>query len=111
MASELSGECWHGIWPDGLCGFRPKAVGMRPVACGPHGQLPAPMPRSRASHGSDAQDRSAVVILGFTEYALFFPIYILACLSLSLLFRQSLLYDSQFNISICTQLISTVSGM
>ena len=35
-----------------------------------------------------------------------FP-YIFACLSLSLLFRQSLLYDSQFNISIRTRLIST----
>jgi len=35
-----------------------------------------------------------------------FP-YIVACLSLSLLFRQSLLYDSQFNISIRTRLIST----
>jgi hypothetical protein len=37
-----------------------------------------------------------------------FP-YIFACLSLSLLFRQSLLYDSQFNISIRTRLISTSS--
>jgi predicted membrane metal-binding protein len=37
-----------------------------------------------------------------------FP-YIFACLFLSLLFRQSLLYDSQFNISIRTRLISTVS--
>jgi hypothetical protein len=36
-----------------------------------------------------------------------FP-YIFACLSLSLLFRQSLLYDSQFNISIRTRLISTM---
>jgi len=33
--------------------------------------------------------------------------YIFASLSLSLLFRQSLLYDSQFNISIRTRLIST----
>ena len=38
-----------------------------------------------------------------------FP-YIFACLSLSLLFRQSLLYDSQFNISIRTRLISTSNG-
>jgi hypothetical protein len=37
-----------------------------------------------------------------------FP-YIFACFSLSLLFRQSLLYDSQFNISIRTRLISTVA--
>jgi hypothetical protein len=35
-----------------------------------------------------------------------FP-YIFACLSLSLLLRQSLLYNSQFNISIRTWLIST----
>ena len=28
--------CWHGIWPDGLCGFRPNAADMRPVAYGPH---------------------------------------------------------------------------
>jgi hypothetical protein len=35
-----------------------------------------------------------------------FP-YIFACLSLSLLFRQSLLYDIQFKISIHTRLIST----
>ena len=39
-----------------------------------------------------------------------FP-YIFACLSLSLLFRQSLLYDSQFNISIRTRLISTARWM
>ena len=81
----VTGECWHGIWPDGLCGFRPKAAGMRPVACGPHGSPPAPMLMSRASPGSDARDGSPVVILGFAQYALFFPIYIFACLSLSLL--------------------------
>jgi hypothetical protein len=74
--------CWHGIWPDGLCGFRPNAAGMRPVAYSPHGPPPAPMPRSRASPGSDARHRSPDVILGFAEYALFFPIYI--CLSFSL---------------------------
>ena len=77
-----------------------------PMACGPHGPPPAPMPRSRASPGSDARHRSSDVILGFAEYASSFP-YIFACLSLSLLFRQSLLYDSQFNISIRTRLIST----
>jgi len=33
--------------------------------------------------------------------------YICLCFSLSLFFGQSLLYDSQFNISICTRLIST----
>ena len=99
--------CWHGIWPDGLCGFRPKAAGMRPVACGPHGPPPSPMPRNRSSPGSDARHRSPDMILGFTEYALFFPIYICLSFSLSLLFRQSLLYDSQFNISIRTRLIST----
>ena len=80
---------------------------MRPVACGPHGPPPAPIPRSRASPGSDARHRSPDVILGFAEYALFFPIYICLSFSLSLLFGQSLLYDSQFNISIRTGLIST----
>jgi len=68
--------CWHGIWPDGLCGFRPKAAGMRPVACGPHGPPPAPMPRSRSSSGSDARHRSPDVILGFAEYALLSHIYL-----------------------------------
>jgi hypothetical protein len=73
--------CWNGIWPDGLCGFLPKAAGMRPEACGPHGPPPAPMPRSRSSPGSDARHRSPDVTLGFAEYARF-PIYI--CLSFSL---------------------------
>jgi len=100
-------NCWHGIWPGGFCGVWPKAAGLRPVACGPHGPPPAPMPRSRASPGSDARDRSPDVILGFAEYALSFPIYICLSFSFSLLFRQSLLYDSQFNISIGTRLIST----
>jgi len=86
---------------------RPKAAGMWPVACGPHGPPPAPMPRSRASPGSDARHRPPGMILGFAEYALFFPIYICLSFSLSLLFRQSLLYDSQFTISIRTRLIST----
>jgi hypothetical protein len=104
------GGCWHGIWPDGLCGVRPKAAGIRPVACGRHGPPSTPMPRSRDSPGSDAWDRSPVVIPGFAKYALFFPIYMFACPSLSLLLRQSLLYDSQFSISIRTRLISTLSG-
>ena len=86
---------------------RPMAAGMRPVACGPHGPPPAPMLKSRSSTGSDARHQSPDVILGFTEYALFFPIYICLSFSLSLLFRQSLLYNSQFNISIHTPLIST----
>ena len=68
---------------------------------------PAPMLRSRASPGSDARHWSPDVILGFTEYALSFAIYIRLSFSLSLLFRQSLLYNSQFNISIRTRLIST----
>jgi len=85
----------------------PKATGMRPVACGPHGSPPAPMLRSRASSGSDARHRSPDVRHGFAEYALFFPIHICLSFSLSLLFRQPLLYNSQFNISIRTQLIST----
>jgi len=39
----LKGECWHGIWPDGICGVWPKAAGMRPVAYGPHWpRLPPP---------------------------------------------------------------------
>jgi len=100
-------KCWHGIWPGGLCGFWSNAAGIRLVACGPHGPPPAPIPRSRASPGSDARHRSPNVILGFAEYSLFFPIYICLFFSLSLLFRQSLLYDSQFNISIRTQLITT----
>jgi len=37
------GECWHGIWPDGFCGFRPTAADMRPVAYSPHWpRLPPP---------------------------------------------------------------------
>jgi hypothetical protein len=58
------------------------------------------MPRSKARPGSDARHRSPDVILSP------FP-YICLSFSLSLLFRQSLLYDSQFNISIRTRLIST----
>jgi len=65
------------------------------------------MLRSRASPGSDARHWSPAVILGFADHALSFPIYICLSFSLSLLFRQSLLYDSQFNISIHTPLIST----
>ena len=68
---------------------------------------PAPMLRSRASPGSDARHWSPDVILGFAEYALSFPIYSCLPFPLSLPFRQSLLYDSQFNISIRTRLIST----
>ena len=90
-------------------GFGPMAW----VAYGPHWPRlpppasPAPMLRSRASPGSNARHWSPDVILGFAEYALSFPIYIRLSFSLSLLFRQSLLYDSQFNISIRTRLIST----
>jgi hypothetical protein len=78
----FSTKCWHGIWPDGLCGVWPKATGMRPVACGPLGPPPAPMPRSRSCPGSDARRRSPDVILGEAEYAFSLPIYL--CLSLSL---------------------------
>jgi hypothetical protein len=94
------------VWCSGSYSpYRPKAGGMRPVACGPHGPPPALMPRRRSSPGSDARHRAPVVILGFAEYSLSFPIYLLVFLSL--FFRQSLLYDSQFNISIRTRLIST----
>jgi len=75
-------DCWHGIWPGGFCGVWPKAAGMRPVACGPHGPPPGPMLRSRASPGSDARHWSPDVILGFAEYALSFPIYLPVFLSL-----------------------------
>jgi len=61
---------------------QPKAAGMRPVACGPHGPPPAPRQRSRASPGSDARHWSLDVILGFAEYALSFPIYLPVFLSL-----------------------------
>jgi len=61
---------------------RPKAAGMRPVACGPHRPPPAPMPRRRSSPGSDARHRSPDVILGFAEYALSFPISMPVSLSL-----------------------------
>jgi len=98
--------CWHGIWPDSLCGVRPKAAGMRPVACGPHGPPPAPC---------RGVGLTSSVMLGIglrmwysasPSMPASFP-YIFACLSLSLLSRQSLLYDSQFNISIRSRLIST----
>jgi len=70
-------NCWHGIWPDGLCGVRRLTA-----ANGPHGLPLAPMLRRRSSPGSDARHRSPDVILGFAKYALFYPIYL--CLSLSL---------------------------
>jgi len=61
---------------------RPKAPGMRPVACGLHELQPAPMPRMRSSAGSDARHRVPVMILGFAEYGLSFPIYMPIFLSL-----------------------------
>ena len=111
--------------------FMPLSVlavgtGFGPVAYGPHWpRLPPPAslaptslacphrprlpPWQRGGLGSDARHWSPDVILGFAEYALSFPIYIRLSFSLSLLFRQSLLYDSQFNISIRTRLISTLA--
>jgi len=86
-------------------GLRLRAFGRWLAA--PMGRHQSPMPRSKSSPGSDARHRSPDVILGFVEYALSFPIYLCLSLSLSLLFRQSLSYDSQFNISIRTRLIST----
>jgi len=65
------------------------------------------MLKSRSITGSDARHQSPDMILGFAEYALLFPIYICLSFSVSLHFRQSLLYDSQFNIYICTRLSST----
>jgi len=97
----VTGEASYRIWPDCLNGYWPKAVSIRLVPCGPHGPPQATMIRRIASSGSDGGDQSPVVILWFAEYALLFPIYIFAWLSLSVLFRQSLLDDSQLNISIC----------
>jgi len=68
----------------------PKAAVMRPVACGPHGPPPAPMMSSRARPSSDARHRSPDVILGFAEYALFFPIY--SCLSFPLFALQTITF-------------------
>jgi len=72
----------------------PKATGMWPVACGPHRPPLSLMLRRWSSPGSDARHRSPDVILDEAEYALFFAIYICLSFSLSLFFRQSLLYDS-----------------
>jgi hypothetical protein len=85
---------------------RPKAASMWPVACGPHGPPPAPTPRKMSSPRTDARHQAPVVMLCFAEYGLS-SAYI--CLSFShyLFFRQSLLYDSPFNISIRTRYIST----
>jgi len=71
------------VWRSGAYSpQRPMAAGMRPVAWSPHRPPPAPMLKSRFSPSSDARHWSPDVILGFVEYALFFPIYI--CLSFSL---------------------------
>jgi hypothetical protein len=71
------------VWRSGAYSLRrPKAAGMRPVAGGPHRPPPAPMPKSRASPGSDAWHRSPDVILGFAEYALLSHIYLPVFLSL-----------------------------
>jgi hypothetical protein len=72
---------------------RPKVAGMRPVGYSLHGPPPSPMPRRRSNPGSDARRRSPDVILGFAElrrvWSLLSHLYI--PVSLSLLFRQSLL--------------------
>jgi len=71
------------VWRSGAYSpRRPKAAGMRPVACGPHEPPPAPIPKSRASPGSDARHWSPDVILGFAEYALLSHIYLPVFLSL-----------------------------
>jgi hypothetical protein len=46
--------CWPGIWPDGLCGVRPEAAGMRWLA--------VPMGRHQPPCG--AQGFAPAVILG-----------------------------------------------
>jgi len=58
----VTGDCWHRIWPDDMCGFRPEAACRLAVACGHHGPSLDPTPRSRVSRGSDARDRSPIVI-------------------------------------------------
>jgi hypothetical protein len=110
---------WNALGQRGSVG-----TGFGPAAYGPHWpRLPPPAslapiglacphrprlpPWRRGGPGSDARQWTPDVILGFAEYALSFPIYIFLSFSLVLLFRQSLLYDSQFNISIGTRLIST----
>jgi len=71
------------VWRSGAVSPRwPKAAGMWPVACFPHGPPPALMPRSRGSPGIDARHQSPDVILGFAKYALSFPIYIRLSFSL-----------------------------
>jgi hypothetical protein len=54
-----------------------EAGGLRPLLASP-----APMLRSRASPGSDARHWSPDGILGFTEHALSFPIYLRLSFSL-----------------------------
>jgi hypothetical protein len=71
------------VWRSGgYSPHRPKAAGMKPVACGLHGPPPAPMPRRRSRPGSDARHRSPDVMLGFAENALSFPIYFPVVLAL-----------------------------
>jgi hypothetical protein len=92
--------CWHGIWPDGLCGVRPKAAGMRWLAA----------PIGRHQPPCRGVGFAPAVILGIDLRIWYsakpsmpasFP-YIFPGLCLSLLFKQMLLNDSELNISIRT---------
>jgi len=86
------------VWRSGAYSpHRPKAVGIWPVAPCRGGGL---APRVMLGIGLRMWYSASPSMLSPFSY-------IYACLSLSLLFRQSLLYDSQFNISIRTRLIST----
>ena len=106
--------CWHGIWPDGLCGVRGLTApdGLRLRVWGRW--LVAPMGRHQPPYRGVRLAPAVMLGIGlrmwYSASPSSFP-YIFACLSLSLLFKQSLLYDSQFNISIRTRLISTCSSL
>jgi hypothetical protein len=84
-----------------------KAACIRPVACSPPGPPPTPMPRRMLSLGSDTRHRARVWHSVSLSIAQSFW-YIYSYLFLFLFFKQSLLYGSQFNISIRTWVISTV---
>jgi hypothetical protein len=88
-------------WPSSNCGIWSNAADMRLVPCGPHGQPTAPMPTSWTSPSIGLQIWYSASLSMLSP----FP-YNCLTISLSLLCRISLLNDSQFNISIWTQLLS-----